>query len=99
MEREYDIYVDEETLNQLRTSLSRIIHNLENSVAHMSQSLQYSEAFLAGAQYQKAQEITRDCLDKSKKTISNLNEAKRYLDQLETVLEEYGKCRYNGGME
>ena len=92
----FDICVDYDTLCNLEYKIDLILHDLGESTERMTQAIQSSHGFLADHQYEKAVQTTRDCVNVSRKTESNLRHAQDYLRKLEDSLMEYGQCAYKG---
>ena len=92
----FDICVDYDTLCNLEYKIDLILHDLGESTERMTRSIQSSQGFLAGHQYEKAMQTTMDCVNMSRKTESNLRHAKEYLKKLEDSVMEYGQCVYKG---
>ena len=96
MNTAYDICVDYDTLSELQYKLELITHDLANSTEQMTRAIQNSQEFLAGAQFEKAKNTTMTCVNLAEKTANNIRHAMEYLEKLQAVLEEYGRCSYSG---
>ena len=92
----FDIDVDYDTLCRLEEKLQYISHDLTESTERMSQAIQRSQDFLAGNQFEKAKNTTMTCIRNANRTNVNLNNARKYLGDLKSLLEEYGRCTYDG---
>ena len=98
MDTAYDICVDYDVLCELRYKLELIAHDLTNSTENMTRAIQSSQHFLAGYQFEKAKRTTMACVKLTERTGNNICHAMEYLDNLKTILEEYGRCSYNEGV-
>ncbi len=92
----FDINVDYDTLCRLEDKLQYISHDLTESTSQMSQAIQRSQDFLAGNQFEKAKNTTMTCIRHTNRTIGNIKNARKYLGDLKALLEEYGRCTYEG---
>lgn len=92
----YDMCVDYDTLCMIEDKLQKIEYDLTNSTQKMVEAIQRSQDFLAGNQFEKAKNTTMSCVEISRKTETNLEYAKKYIGNLRTALEEYGRCCYSG---
>lgn len=93
----YDMCVDYDTLCELQHKLDLVAHNLTNSAEQMTRTIQNSQEFLAGNQFEEAKRITETCVSMVERTYNNIEHAKEYLEKLITVLEDYGQSAYKGG--
>ena len=96
MNKQYDMCVDCDTLIEIEDRLKRISHNLRYNTDQMIDALRHSEVFLGGQQYEKAKKTTGICLEITKSTDSNLNNAIDYIEDLIEILDEYSKLGYSG---
>lgn len=71
MESKYDVCVDFDALCAIEDKLKRIGVNLSDATQKMHLSLQTSQGFLAGNQFEKAQKTTMGCIDITDRTIRN----------------------------
>ena len=92
----FDINVDYDTLCRLEEKLQYISHDLTESTEQMSQAIQRSQDFLAGNQFEKAKNTTMTCIQHTNRTNGNIKYARKYLGDLKSLLEEYGRCTYDG---
>lgn len=95
MNATYDMCVNYETLCEIEDKLQLIEHNLNNSTEIMFSAIERSQEFLSGNQFEKAKNTTKNCLELTEKTSINIKQAKDYIAELRTVLNEYGMCSYN----
>jgi regulator of RNase E activity RraB len=91
----YDMWVDSDTLYVIDGKLRKIDINLENAVLEMSETIQRSEDFLSGSQFEKAKGTTMKCIDLTNKSRMNINYARNYLKELQNKLDEYATCIYS----
>lgn len=91
----YDMCVDYDTLCTIEEKLQKIEFDLANSTQKMVEAIQRSQDFLAGNQFEKAKNTTMKCVEISRKTETNIEYAKKYICELRTALEEYGRCAYS----
>ena len=92
----FDINVDYDILCRLEEKIQYISHDLTESTKQMSQAIQRSQDFLAGNQFEKAKNTTMTCIRHTNRTNVNLNNARKYLGELKSLLEEYGRYTYDG---
>lgn len=97
MESKYDVCVDFDALCAIEDKLKRIGVNLSDATQKMHLSLQTSQGFLAGNQFEKAQKTTIGCIDITDRTIRNISNALTYIDQLKELIAVYDTCRYEEG--
>lgn len=97
MESKYDVCVDFDALCAIEDKLKRIGVNLSDATQKMHLSLQTSQGFLAGNQFEKAQKTTMGCIDITDRTIRNISNALTYIDQLKELIAVYDTCRYEEG--
>lgn len=91
----YDMCVDYDTLCAIEEKLQKIEYDLNSSTKKMTDSIQRSQDFLAGKQFEKARNTTMSCVEVSRKTEMNLEYARKYIGELRMALEEYGRCSYS----
>lgn len=94
----YDMYVSNEIMQETEERLRKIRDNLLNASEQMSRSLQSSGTFLAGRQFERTKDNTEQCLKRTEIIVENLQNARRYIAELERLLDEYRECSYNGEM-
>ena len=94
MSGSYDIYVDYNTLCTIEDKLQKIGYDLTESTQKMMESIQRSQDFLAGNQFEKAKAVTANCTALTAQTSTNIKHAQDYIGKLRTALEEYSKCGY-----
>lgn len=92
----FDINADYDTLCMLEEKLQYISYDLTESTEQMSQAIIRSQDFLAGNQFEKAKNITMTCIRHTNKTNENINNARKFLGELKSLLEEYGRNTYDG---
>ena len=97
MESKYHVCVDFDALCAIEDKLKRIGVNLSDATQKMHLSLQTSQGFLAGNQFEKAQKTTMGCIDITDRTIRNISNALTYIDQLKELIAVYDTCRYEEG--
>ena len=95
MSTAFDICVDYDILCDLEYKLQKIEYDLQISTQEMMYAIQVSHEFLAGYQFEKAKQTTLSCIELTGKTAINIRHAIEYLKELESVLQEYGNCKYN----
>lgn len=91
----YDMCVDYDTLCAIEEKLQKIEFDLKGSTQKMVDAIRKSQDFLAGNQFEKAKNTTMSCVEISRKTEINIGYSKKYICDLRTVLEEYGRCGYS----
>lgn len=91
----YDMDIDYDTLCYIKEKLDKIKYNLDNSSVQMLESIQNSEGFLSGIQFEKAKNTTIKCIKIVKKTSDNLRHSNEYITTIMSLLEEYGQYGYN----
>lgn len=92
----YDMFVDYDILCIVEDKLQKIENDLINSTDQMVKSIQSSQDFLAGNQFEKAKRTIVSCVEVTRKTGNNIKHAMEYIAELKNALEEYGNCSYNG---
>ena len=95
---EYDMYVSDNILKVMDENLQRIMKTLQSASEEMNSSVQRSSTFLAGNQFERTKENTKQCLNKIEIIGMNLQYARKYLAELESLLEAYGDCGYSEEM-
>lgn len=90
MNVEYDV------LCVVEDRLRKVNSNLYESTEKMVLTLQQSQGFLAGNQFEKAKRTTLNCIETTSKTINNIRNAMEYIEKLKKILEEYSGCEYKG---
>lgn len=92
----YDMCVDYDTLCMIEDKLQKIQYDLTNSTQKMIETIQISQDYLAGNQFERAKNTTIKCVEISRNTETNIGYAKTYIGNLRMALEEYGRCGYSG---
>ena len=93
----YDMYVDDQTLEQLKLTLKRISSELAEATRKMLDALQVSQDFLSGNQFEKATALTLQTVETASLTLQNIDNAITYLQGLGDHLNDYTACKYTGG--
>lgn len=96
MNDSYDICVDYNTLCTIEDKLQKISYDLIESTQKMVESIQRSQDFLVGNQFDKAKATTINCTNLTARTSTNIRHAQDYIVKLRTALEEYSRCGYTG---
>lgn len=91
----YDMCVDYNNLCSIEDKLKKIEFNLYNSVDRMLKEIEQSQDFLAGHQYERIKTVTINCVDLTRKTIGNIEYARKYIKELQNAVEDYRKCGYS----
>lgn len=91
---EYDMCVDYDILCAIEDSLNKIAYDLENSTERMKAAIKDSEYFLAGNQFEKAKRTSNSCAELTESMSKNIIRAKKYIEELRSIMEEYGSCVY-----
>ena len=92
--KDYDICVDSDTLTAAREKLVSIEGNILDSANSMLNAIDHADGFLAGKQFEKAKLCTDKCVELTRRTVDNIENAGKYIDELLFLLEEYCKCTY-----
>ena len=95
MRTNYDMCVDYGILCGIEERLEKIENDLNNSTDQMAKSIEASQGFLAGNQFEKAKKATAACMIIAGKTETNIRFAREYIKGLKTAIEEYGRCGYS----
>ena len=90
----YDICTDYNVLLSAVEKLGNINNALNNSILSMLQTLQISQGFLSGKQFEKAYQTTTKCIELTGLTVNNTQNAMDYLKNLMDILEQYSQCKY-----
>ena len=90
----YDMDVDYDTLRYIKEKLEKIKYDLDNSSVQMLGSIQNSEGFLSGVQFEKAKKTTINCIQIIKKTSDNIRHSNEYITTIMSLLEEYEQYGY-----
>lgn len=90
----YDVNVDFETLCKMEEDLKRIRINLKLSADTMNESIGKSEQLLSGKQYERAKEITGECIEIAQKDIVVIQELISHIQTIKRILNEYMDCAY-----
>lgn len=96
METEYEMCVDFDTLCLIEEKLETIQKNLLFAIDEMKGSLQNSQSFLSGRQFEKAKSVTSHSIVIVNKTSDNIRNAIHYIEELKSALEEYNNYKYWG---
>ena len=91
----YDMCVNYDTLCAIEEKLQKIEFDLNNSTKRMTDAIRRSQDFLAGNQFEKAKQTTMGCVEISRKTEINLGYSRKYICDLRSAMEEYGRCGYS----
>lgn len=97
MNGSFDMCIDLQTVVQISEKLKQIGSQLSDATKKMVDALQDSQGFLAGKQYEKARSLTLKTVETSTVTATNINNALRYLSDLEEHVNNYSTCKYMGG--
>lgn len=92
----YDMHVSSETVEYVKEKILNIANDLSSSTQEMFVSVNRAQGFLAGNQYNKAQQTTMDCINITNNTVNSLADGVDYLEEINLILEEYNQCRYRG---
>lgn len=99
MDSGFDMNVNSDELDFIKDRLTKISNDLYDSVEIMRSSIQTSSSYLSGKQFEKAQYLQSECLNAVNSTNKNIINTIAYLAELQEILEEYFKARYDGGAE
>ena len=89
-----DMNVDCETISRMKADLKIIGTNLANSAECMNGSIEKSEQLLSGKQFERAKEITNECIGIAKTDVVVIKSLLKYLDAIEDCLNKYMDCSY-----
>ncbi len=93
---EFDMCVDSEELNQIKGKLRKLRIDIHQNIFEMLNVLNESDGYLEGRQYEKAKANTLNSIAFTQRAIDNIINAVEYLDELESVLQDYYKYSYSG---
>lgn len=96
MAYEFDVCNDLDTLGTISEKLKHINQHLAGSVSTMVTSLQTSQSFLSGKQYEKAQVATLSSIELTRITVNTLDQVTNKIADLSGIIGEYSQCCYQG---
>ncbi len=91
----YDMCLDYDVLCEIDDKLQKIRYDLVNSSDQMVSAMKECKGYLAGNQFEKAKSTTNSCIDVSRRTVTNITNAIKYIEKLERILMDYGNCAYS----
>ncbi len=92
----YDMNVDYSVLEEIEGKIKNVSERMNETVNGMITSLNYSQNYLSGLQFERAREVTELCINQTKENQLRMCSSAIYLRQLKDLIQEYNRCKYVG---
>ena len=90
----YDMNVDYEALCAAEEKLKKVEEGLKTSVEDMVNGVERGQPSLAGKQYEKMKDCTKQFAKMTQSSIESIHSTQKYINELKEIVEEYSRCVY-----